>query len=382
MTTPHEFENLGGKPRLEDPRDFVVEGSAIQYPSVFTQDTAWGAPIYYQGKRPACGAHAGVWAKTLLDINDGKKAYYTPHFTWIDLKQNAPDTNPSDGVDTRSIGQSLKNTGVNDFEPLENNVTYDDLDYANPSFITNPMRTNASTNKTASYSFAKPTFEGLKSLIYENKAVILLVQVGKEFWTAPNGTTSWQEADVLPLRTPSSIVSAHFIVAHSYDDKYIYFANSWSTDWGRKGHGYFGADYMTHVVEAMIPVNAAPVQPDLPPIPAVQDASKLNPVQKKSYIDSIILALIARLKLLITLKSQGGEGVQFKGMNKLQISLGSPAAYTTLALVLVNTLTPILSILHGTPLIIVDVILGAATAYLAAMHVQIAAQTGSTKIVS
>lgn len=66
-------------------------------------------------------------------------------------------------------------------------------------------------------------------------------------------------------------------------------------------------------------------------------------------------------------------------MNKIQIALESPATYAAAALFLVNVIPGVVSLLHGTPLIIADVILAAATAYLTASHVQSAALTGSVK---
>jgi hypothetical protein len=147
----------------------------------------------------------------------------------------------------RSILKSLQKTGALDVTLMANNVDLSLDTYAHP-LITQVMKDNAANHKISTYAFLSDTsFDGLKRAIYQNKAVILGIRVGSEFWTAPNGTISWDEADILPLRTPKVIVSGHYITAHSYDENYIYFANSFGPTWGRNGHGYFGKDYLPFV---------------------------------------------------------------------------------------------------------------------------------------
>lgn len=233
-------------------------------PTSFMQNTAWETFVHYQGQRPACGAHALAGAKQILNANDGNLSpKKNPRFSWMDIKKNGDDTNPSDGSDIRSILGSAKNTGVNDFEPLENNVTFDDADYASSKFITQEMLTNAGLDKIDNYTFTNGpyTFQQLKDLIWQNKVVIALIQVGNSFWTAPNGTTSWAEKDICPIRPPSPVVDGHFVVFHSFDEAYIYFLNSFGPTWGRKGHGYIGPHYPPFVIELGFPKNAAVAAP-------------------------------------------------------------------------------------------------------------------------
>lgn len=278
--TPHAFTKLGGKIRPQDERDHIEtalpEGGATVSPTpmVFMQDTAWNTFIHYQGQRPACGAHALASAKQILDANDGKTSKKTPRFSWIDIKKSGSDTNPSDGSDMRSILQSAKNTGVDDFEPLENDVTYDDIDYAAPKFVTQEMLTNAGLGKIDNYTFTNGpyTFQQIKDLVWQNKVVIALIQVGGSFWTAPNGQTSWAEADICPIRPPSTIIDGHFIVFHSFDENYIYFTNSFGSTWGRKGHGYIGQHYPPFVLELGFP-KSAPIAPST----SVQVVSQVLP---------------------------------------------------------------------------------------------------------
>jgi uncharacterized protein YvpB len=150
----------------------------------------------------------------------------------------------------RSIFKSLVNTGALDFPLLGNDVTVPHAAYAHP-LITAVLKQNAAQHKGSAYGFADDlSFEGIKQYIHDYGPVILLMRLGSEFWTAPDGRTSWAEHEILPLRAPKAIVSGHFVVAQSYDEDYIYFINSFGPTWGREGHGYFGRGYMPYVVEA------------------------------------------------------------------------------------------------------------------------------------
>lgn len=249
---PHSFDNLGAISRPIDQRDYKLGTTTTPtpIPLVHMQANAWNAPIYYQGKRPSCGGHSGTWLNTLLNSYSGTTTKCSPRYTWIEIKADDP-YGTSDGTDMRYIFQALQSTGTASYEPLEDDVTLDDATYANPSAVTPAMEAEGATNVVSHYAFADNlTFQGLKELIYQNRGVIIMYKVGEEMWTAPNGTISWAEKDTQPLRPPAKVVSQHFVVCHSYDENYIYFANSWGPTYGRNGHGYFGEGYMPYVMEA------------------------------------------------------------------------------------------------------------------------------------
>lgn len=244
---PHGFTALGGLDKTIDNRDISL--GAITSPTyTFAASTwntvAWASAVEYQAQQPACGAHSGAKINGLA-----YNSRFTPRYQWANIKSF--DGLPLDaGTDMRSIFKSLKNSGSLDFVLMGNDATLDEQTYAHP-VITQLMTLNAGTHVAPGYGFASDlSFNGIKQYINDHGAIILLVEVGKEWWTAPSGVNSWQEADILPLRPPATIVSGHFVVAHSYDEKYIYFINSWSNTWGRAGHGYFGVNYMPSVRDA------------------------------------------------------------------------------------------------------------------------------------
>ena len=243
---PHGFENLGGQDKKYDQNDLMLGAVAVPvytHPHVLTDSDAWKIEIEYQGKQPACGAHAGTEMK---DLAIGSR--FSPRFTWGDLKTF--DGLPIDsGTDMRSIFKSITKAGVLDYTQYGNDVSLSEIEYAKAP--TAQMRALAGKHSGQGYGFITDlSWDGLKQFITDNGPTIILLRVGKEWWTAPNGNSSWAEKDILPLRTPATVVSGHFVIAHSFDEQYIYFLNHWSNGWGRKGHGYFGKEYMPFINDA------------------------------------------------------------------------------------------------------------------------------------
>lgn len=243
---PHGFTNLGGLDKKPDQRDIklgAVGAPVYTFPKTLTNSDAWKMEVENQGPQPACGAHAGA---ELKDLSLHMRA--TPRFTWGDLKTF--DGWPIDmGTDNRSVMKSITKSGVLDFSQLGNDVSLPEVEYAKAP--TAAQRALAVKHAGMGYGFIQDlSFNGIKQFISDHGPSIVTVRVGKEWWTGADGIASWAESKILPLRAPAVIVSGHFVVAHSYDEQFIYFINHWSDGWGRKGHGYFGADYMPFVTDA------------------------------------------------------------------------------------------------------------------------------------
>lgn len=246
---PQTFHNLGGRPFVEDGTEYTLKlGSALQIPKVYMPDAFFKRPkVFYQREQPDCGANAGAKAAAYMDENP--KQEYSPDYQWIDIKSF--DGYPlADGTDMKSIFKSLKK-GSLPYAMLPEKTTLPLGQFSSPSRVTPAMKAEAAKHVIEGYGFynVPSTMEELKNLIYTHKLLVSLIRLGDEFWTAPNGNSSWAEKDILPLRKPNAIVSGHFINLGAYDEKYVYFENWWSEDWGRKGYGYFDIKYLPQVVQ-------------------------------------------------------------------------------------------------------------------------------------
>ena len=80
--------------------------------------------------------------------------------------------------------------------------------------------------------------------------VMLALYVDENTYTDKDGNVTWEESKILPLRPPKRVNSGHAVTAYAYDKDYIYWQNSWGTEWGRKGVGYFKKEYEPYIYEA------------------------------------------------------------------------------------------------------------------------------------
>lgn len=238
-----EFQNLGGQERPVDKRDFglATYQKPVALPESYKSDL--NIQVYYQGKYGTCGAHAGatftsgVYQKAL-----------SPKYLWKQIKL-IDGFSVEDGTDMRSIFKSLSNTGDCTIELCPNDLGASITDYTDPSQITDDQRADAWKHDITGYAFTdNPSWEDIKQTIYQNKYAIALVKCGDGWWKDKNGVNSWAEKDVLPLKL-GNYVSGHFVLLYGFDKDFIYFRNSWGTDWGQGGNGYFDQSFLPNVRE-------------------------------------------------------------------------------------------------------------------------------------
>ena len=243
----------------------------------------WLGTIEHQHKIPACGSHAGQIIKQILENFRG-----SPEYLWKKIKL-IDGFAPSEGTDMLSILKTLNKKGICSIDLMPNNSDTETLEqYTDSSTITEEMNIDALKHRVGAYAFSwNPTFEELKQAIYDHKAVIMLLRIGKEWWTRTDGVSSWAEKDILPLRTTEQIGSGHFVVAFAYGTDTIFFVNEWGNTWGMNGLGYFKQDYMPRVVEIGTTVNLEETKYVFTKVLRVGSLSKFDVKQLQMKLNSL-----------------------------------------------------------------------------------------------
>lgn len=257
-----ENPTFGAIIKKPDKRDFKLHliGADVPIPEMYMTDMT-NIPVLHQRTQPACGSHSATALKMIQEKHDDEATpNYTPRLHWRETKST--DGLPLDsGMTINDLFKNLQKPTVCDMSLLDNNTSLSLQDYFNFTPSPNQIE-NAKGKLIGNYAIThKPTFEQLKRAIYLNKAVIILYRCGQNMYRP-----SWNEKDIMPL-SPNryAMDSGHFVVAIGYDSKYIYFRNSWGETWARKGDGYFGADYMPHVVAMGTAIDVKDVTPKIVP---------------------------------------------------------------------------------------------------------------------
>lgn len=201
----------GANPRKPDTRDFKIDYNGSGAPLTVTLMPNYSSlPVKNQSTYGTCGGHAGAALESFLQMQD-----LSPKFLWKEIKtiDGIPDNG---GTNMRDIFQSLQNQGT-----CHETLCPDTLDasltaYSDASTITQEMLTDAYPYGISNYAFTdNPTWTQIQSAIADNEVVIALVKCGTGWWTAANGTESYAEADILPLRL-GTYDSGHFVVLWGY----------------------------------------------------------------------------------------------------------------------------------------------------------------------
>lgn len=206
-------------------------------------------PVVWQKKIGCCGGCASSYLQEMKDFHDVNLSF---RFAYAVAK--CIDKFPDEGTYTRTLGQVFKNYGC-----ATELTCFSNPDLPHETFVYNRKLENipakaleeAKNNKIDSYSFVAMNEQAIKEAIVDG-GFVLLLKLGEEWWKNKKGVSSWQEADILPLRKPKHVVSGHFVYVYGYDNQYIYFLNSWSEKWGRKGVGYFSyKEYKDYLIEGI-----------------------------------------------------------------------------------------------------------------------------------
>ncbi len=219
-------------------------------------------PVWNQMALGACVGHAG--GKYGQKMNQAETAQVTPMSArFLYALSKCADGISGEGTYPRITMQQWQKYGCATEATVPNDTTLDHETYVYHRTIANlPAQAFAEALEYAikSYAFPGITDQELQNAILNTNGCMLMLEVGPEWWTAPNGAGSWAAADILPLRKPSQILGSHEVYLYGYDHVNgklrLWFFNSWSRDWGMNGVGNFMyEDYAAFLQESVTAVD-------------------------------------------------------------------------------------------------------------------------------
>lgn len=299
---PTSFKNLGYRPPVQsDPKNWKLESTqpTVPFPIAVTTDiTPLKLPenIYMQYQVPDCVENSVSFAQRYLAWK-ATGQIPNPCRRSLAIRTVAADGQPYENGTSLEVALKLANTqGIGDAQYFSDDHTLD-----NPTFygasIPETEVASEPTFKIPSYAQVTDlSVNGLKNAINQNGIVLIGIKVSDWWWTAPDGSTSWDATDILPIRPIDAThpeVSGHCVALYGYDETYFYFMNWWSPRWGYQGHGWFGVNDVPEIYEAFVVGNfTKPTTPS--PSPSVaQKAPVDNPIQQAiKEVETVIESLV------------------------------------------------------------------------------------------
>jgi hypothetical protein len=287
------FRNLGAIPyeRTGDELHIAEAATPIPAPTTYDDPAFFTQPILMQGESPECGGFSLAFALAYL-LNTQSKLSGSFDYAYEKTVDGVPN---EQGTTIKAIGDAAQTAG----SCLETLFPDDGtLPQNSPQTLWSATTPQAIQDALARAGWI-PLFvtdlswNGLQTAIAKYKAVIIEAQVGAEWWTAPDGNVSWSGSDILPIRPPATVIDAHFFVAGGkYDPTSIYFANSWSNEWGENGFGYLQENYAPFIKNAIVLYKAPPS------VQTVVNHPTLSQPEKNSIVQQIINDIEAAVGLI------------------------------------------------------------------------------------
>ena len=288
---------LGVIPYQRTGQELRVGQSAAPVPTQppYDDPAFFSTPILMQGLSPECGGYSAAFAIAyLLSLQTKLSGSFT--YAFEKTVDGVPD---AAGTTIAAIGQAAQSAGsCLDTLFQDDGTSPDDLN-GTPSLY------SAATPEAIQDAFARAgwlslflndlSWNGLQAAISKYKTVLVEAEVGEEWWTNAEGKESWAAADVLPIRPPKTVIDSHFFVlGGEYDSEKINFANSWSTEWGENGFGYFQENYLPFIKNAIVLFKAPPSIQTIVNHPTLPQAEKNSLIQQ--ILDDIeqAVALISK----------------------------------------------------------------------------------------
>lgn len=229
---------------------------ASSFPESFHVDYSQVDDLY-QRQIGACTNHAFAEIGIHRSLRLGKKVVVSPRFlyTLSKINDNVQPATEQGTYPVMPFKMAVK-FGVASTTTCENDTTlsFDDYIYGRdvrnvPQAVFDEANQNRIIPGYAQVgAFDNVTEAQLKQALMSEAGqdgVSILLQVGSEWYTAPNGTVSWKKSDVLPIRKVVTADGAHQITVTGWETENgrckVFFRNHWSKAWAST-LGYPGSD--------------------------------------------------------------------------------------------------------------------------------------------
>lgn len=206
--------------------------------------------VMMQNQTPSCVSHSWVYLMKLYwFLKTGKIVDFNPQF--LHILSAFEGAGPDDGRDPATVAQVSQQIGCCTSATLPINTNVSNVQYCDPNVITQAMRDEAAQYKIPGYVQIEITQMAIRQGIQTYGAVSMCWSIGTEFYTAPDGTESWAQADIDPLRPPVTIIGGHEVTGDGWNDIPDHIINEWSPAWAQQGESdYLFSEWQSFIQEA------------------------------------------------------------------------------------------------------------------------------------
>ena len=242
MSKDLTFTNLGALPSEPDYRDRKDAALAAPRPSSFKADLG-PVEVFDQEKIGICTSSIVTYVEWLYWKKTGVYTKLSRRFVYS-VGKNLIDQAMFEGSSLRTMLKVVYDYGVPPetvFPSAVNGMSH--AVYTDINAIPAAAWKEALKYRIGSYISVPVDKESFLNGLYKYGLLYTRVELGKEWWTAPDGTVTWDPSRIMPLRKPAEIVSGHAITHHSHTPLgHNELRNSWGVEWGALGDGWHNFD--------------------------------------------------------------------------------------------------------------------------------------------
>lgn len=271
----------GYLPSARDYRDEIVANAvAAAAPKIVLRDTLNTdllplGPVENQKQQLACVSNSvGLDIKRYYWRRNGTVPNLSYRFLDIMAKRfdglGGPTTRNTTGTYGRTVLKIAAQYGCATTDTIPNDTDLSIADYRNDDLITPAVLADAAKHKIPGFIRVPNDFYAMRAAMQVHELISLGMFIGKEWWTAPDGTFSMAAKDINPLRIPAPITGGHQVLGKGWKDKDLnILRNSWGEEFGNHGEAEYNAlNYAPYTMEAWaiaeVPQNIKDFLSDLP----------------------------------------------------------------------------------------------------------------------